>query len=58
MLKGLEGGKRKHAGLAGVFSQTLYESVSEFGDWVIPEFGGLLIAEAMGNCEDYLMKNV
>lgn len=50
VLKTKEGGKAKQAGLAGVFSQALYESMVEFGDWIIPELAGLLIAEAMGNC--------
>ena len=58
VLKKSQGGGGKHAGLAGVFSQAFYESITSFADWIMPELGGLLIAEAMGNCSNYLQQHI
>ena len=35
VLKTSDGGIRKYAGLAGVFTQALYQSIEQFTDWVI-----------------------
>jgi VanZ family protein len=44
VLKKSDGGNPKCAGTAGVFSQALYESLTEFVQWFIPEFVSLLVA--------------
>ena len=49
-------GERKFAGLAGVFTQALYQSITQFSEWFMRQFLSLIVAQLIPNCQLYLAK--
>ena len=56
VVKKSQGGKGKIAGLAGIFSQGLYDSISQFSGWFFDEFVSMLAAEKIGSCPSFIKK--
>jgi hypothetical protein len=44
VLQSKDGGTKKIAGLGGVFSQALYESFTQFSDWILQELLSVKVA--------------
>lgn len=55
MLKKSSGGVRKYAGMAGIVSQGLYQSITQFVDWFIPDALARELADKIGDCRGYLI---
>jgi hypothetical protein len=54
-LKLSSGGVRKDAGMAGIFSQGLYQSVTQFSDWFVPDAIAIELADRIGDCQGYIL---
>jgi hypothetical protein len=54
VLQAKDKGTKKIAGLGGVFSQALYESFTQFSDWIHGELLSILVAEKIPNCTQFL----
>jgi hypothetical protein len=50
VLQSKDGGTKKIAGLGGVFSQALYQSFTQFADWILDELLCIKVAELVPNC--------
>lgn len=51
-------GTKQIAGLGGVFSQSLYESFTQFADWILDELLALKVAEQIPNCTHFLIDTI
>ena len=54
VLKSKDKGTKKIAGLCGVFSQALYQSFTQFADWVLDELLAIKVAELVPDCALFL----
>lgn len=48
VLQSKDKGTKQIAGLGGVFSQAMYQSFIQFGDWIIGELLSIIVAEKVG----------
>ena len=54
MLQSKDKGTKKIAGLGGVFSQALYQSFTQFADWILDELLAIKVAELIPDCALFL----
>lgn len=47
-------GTKKIAGLGGVFSQAVYQSFSQFADWIMPQLLAIIVAEKVPDCQAFV----
>jgi len=58
ILQSKDQGTKKIAGLGGVFSQALYQSFSQFADWILDELLAIKMAELLPDCAQFLQQAV